>query len=288
MKPFAIFTDSACDLSADTLRAWNVRQVALTFQEENGDRAYTEAEMPVERFYQNMRDGAVYKTSAANVANFLDAFSPALERGIDVLYLGFSSGLSNTVNAARMAAEELRERYPDRTVLVVDSLCASAGQGLLLYHAVQAQKNGASLVETAREVTEKLPRLCHWFTVDDLVYLKRGGRVSVAAAFFGGILNIKPVLHVDDEGHLINMEKVRGRKQAVGMLAQKYEELALDPEQGVYFISHGDCLQDAKSLEAMIAEKFGNTCACITNIGPVIGSHAGPGTLALFFLGRER
>ena len=187
-----------------------------------------------------------------------------------------------------MAAKELMEEYPERKILVVDTFAASAGFGLLVYLTVQQKRKGASLEQAAKFVEDNRFHLCHWFTVDDLVYLKRGGRISATAAFVGGVLNIKPVLHMDDPGHLINMFKVRGRRASIKALADKYGELALDKEGGTVFISHGDCIEDAKLLEKMLAERYGAAVKLITYVGPVIGSHSGPGTLALFFLGRER
>ncbi|MBQ1264560.1 MAG: DegV family protein [Oscillospiraceae bacterium] len=288
MCPYVIFTDTGCDIAPDVLAQWNVRYIDLRFHAENSDKAYIGADIPSKEFYQTMRDGAVYKTSAANIDDFMQAFKPTLEAGQDVLYLGFSSGLSGTANAARMAAQELAVSFPERKIIVIDTLCASAGEGMVVCFAVKKRDEGASLDENAAYVNEIYPQMCHWFTVDDLVYLKRGGRVSAATALVGTMLNIKPVLHVDDEGHLIKVDVARGRKQSIAALAKKYTELALDPNGGEYFISHGDCYDDAKKLADLIEAAHGVSCSCITDIGPVIGSHAGPGTIALFFLGKAR
>lgn len=285
MSHYVLFTDSACDISADLLAKWKVSFAELSFNAEG--KTYTNSEMPVTDFYKQMRGGTVFKTTAVNIGEFKEMFVPELEKGNDLLYIGFSSGLSNTVNAARLAAEELREAYPQRKLVVVDSLCASSGQGLLVYLAVKKMAEGASLEEVAAYAEETKKNLCHWFTVDDLVYLKRGGRVSATAALAGAVLGIKPVLHVDDEGHLINVSKVRGRKQSIQALFKKYQELALD-KQGEYFISHGDCLEDAKYLEGLVEKEYGVKATVISDIGPVIGSHSGPGTLAFFFLGKNR
>ena len=286
MDHYVLITDTGCDISPALLKQWDVSCIDLLFHLQGSQEVYVNTDMPSGEFYQKMREGSVFQTAAANMEDFFNAFTPFLEQGLDILYLGFSSGLSNTVNAGQMAVQELLEKYPQRRITMIDTLCASAGQGLMVYLAVQKKAQGASLEETAQYVQETLPHLCHWFTVDDLVYLKRGGRVSAATAFFGGVLNIKPVLHVDDEGHLINMLKARGRKQSIAALAQKYQELA-QPDS-LYFISHGDCLEDAQALEALIASKNGKKAQLITDIGPVIGSHSGPGTLALFFLGQHR
>lgn len=288
MNDYVIFTDTGCDILPEKLKEWGVNCIDLTFHRDGESREYTQAEVPTKEFYDMMRAGTVFRTAAANADTIRKAVAPTLEAGLDVLYVAFSSGLSSTANTAKLAAEELMAEFPGRKMTVIDSLCASAGHGLLLWFAVEAKRSGASIDEAEAAVREKLPGLCHWFTVDDLVYLKRGGRVTATAAFFGAMLNIKPVLHVDDEGHLIPMKKVRGRNASIKALARKYEETAVDPENGVYFISHGDCPEDAEKLEMILAEKYGHKAALITDIGPVIGAHSGPGTLALFFSGVTR
>lgn len=288
MTEYIIYTDTGCDILPDKLEEWGVKNIDLTFHKEGENREYTQADIPTKQFYDNMRAGSVYRTAAANAETITSAFEPELKAGRDVLYVCFGSGLSSTVGTAKLAARELELKYPGRRAVVIDTLCASAGHGLILWFAVRAKQNGADLDGAAKAVEDAIPNLCHWFTVDDLVYLKRGGRVSAAAAFFGGMLNIKPVLHVDDEGHLIPMSKVRGRMASIKAIAKKYAETALDPEHGVYFISNGDCPEDAKKLESIIVSEFGNHAALITDIGPVIGAHSGPGTLALFFLGSKR
>lgn len=286
MSNYVIMSDTGCDIDFEILRNWGVGFRGLSFHFE-GDREYQEGEMSKSDFYARMRAGEVSKTSAVNSESFKELFEEALRDGNDVLYLGFSSGISATSNSAMMAANELREAYPDRKIITIDTLAASAGQGLLLHYAVEKKKEGAGIDENAEYVRYLIPRLAHWFTVEDLVYLKRGGRVSAAAAFAGGVLGIKPVLHVDDEGHLINMVKVRGRDQSLRTIAKKYIETAKD-KKGIYYISHGDCLEDAKKLESMIVAEGGSECALITQVGMIIGSHSGPGTLALFFLASER
>ena len=288
MRDFVIFTDSGCDIPADVLREWGVRVIDLMFRVDGTEKEYRQADIPVGEFYSSMRAGTVFRTSAANSESLKKAFEPMIRKNLDVLYACFSSGLSGTADTAKLTAEELMKAHPRAKVRVVDTRCASGGEGLILYYAVTAKKNGADIDDTAKRILDVRPNLCHWFTVDDLVYLKRGGRVGAAAAFFGGILNIKPVLHVDGDGHLIPMFKVRGRNNSIKGIMKKYRETAIDPAHGVYFISHGDCADDAKKLEKMIIDEFGNRAALITDIGPVIGAHSGPGTLALFYLGRER
>ena len=287
MDNYVIMTDTGCDIEFETLREWGVGFKGLTFHFEDGIE-HPEGGMSKSDFYARMRAGEVSKTSAVNSQSFKELFEEALRDGRDVLYIGFSSGISATSSSAQMAAKELAEEYPDRKIIAIDTLAASAGQGLILHYAVEKKAAGASIEENAEYIRGLILKVAHWFTVDDLVYLKRGGRVSAAAAFAGGVLGIKPVLHVDDEGHLINMMKVRGRTQSLRAIAKKYVETALDPKDGIYYISHGDCIDDARELESMIVAEGGSKCALITEIGMIIGSHAGPGTIALFFLASER
>jgi len=286
MSDYVIMSDTGCDIEFDMLREWGVGFRGLSFHFE-GDIEHPEGEMPKSEFYARMRAGEVSKTSAVNSQSFKELFEEALKDGHDILYIGFSSGISATSSSAEMAANELREEYPDRKIVTIDTLCASAGEGLILHYAVEKKNEGADIEENAEYVRSLIPNLAHWFTVEDLVYLKRGGRVSAAAAFAGGVLGIKPVLHVDDEGRLVNMMKVRGRDQSLKTIAKKYIETAQDPK-GIYYISHGDCLDDAKKLESMIEAEGGGKCALFTGIGTIIGSHAGPGTIALFFLASGR
>ena len=206
----------------------------------------------------------------------------------DVLALAFSSGLSTTYQSAVIAATELQETYPQRKILVVDTLCASMGQGLLVWYACKKLSEGLDVDALADWCEENKLHLCHWFTVDDLMHLKRGGRVSAATALMGTMLNIKPVLHVDDEGHLINVAKARGRKASIDMLAKKLEELGSGFDNDTVFISHGDCPEDAQYLADLVKERCGVRNVVISYVGPVIGAHTGPGVLAFFFLGTHR
>lgn len=288
MDNYVIYTDSACDISPEMLEEWGVKFTPLTFMFQEEDKQYSNYDLSGKEFYQRMRDGKVAKTSAINIATFKEDFSKVLAEGNDLLYIGFSSGLSTTYNYAHLAAEELKEDYPDRKIITVDTLSASAGMGLLLYLTVQKKNEGASIEQAAQFALNNRLNLCHWFTVDDLVYLKRGGRVSPTVAFVGGLLGIKPIMHMDNEGKLINMFKARGRKAAIQAIADKYGELSLTPTQGTVFISHGDCIDDAKTLADIIKKTYGINVQLFADIGPVIGAHSGPGTLALFFLGKER
>ena len=287
MSNYIIYTDSACDLSKDILDSWGVKFAELSFKFSSEDKLYRNSEIAPKEIFDRMRGGETGKTSAINMEEFKDVFRPELEAGNDVLYLAFSSGLSNTYNAARIAADELLEEFPNNRVIAVDTLAASAGQGLLVHFAVEKKNAGASIEEVARFVMDSRLNLCHWFTVDDLKYLKAGGRVSAASALLGGMLNIKPVLHVDNEGHLINMLKVRGRRPSLDTFVAKYDELALD-KSGEVYICQADCMADAEYVKKELTDKFGANVSIITDIGPVIGLHAGPGTIAVFFMGKER
>ena len=284
---FKIVTDSGADISREVLRDWGVDMLSLSFRFTDDDVMHTEADMPIEEFYAEMKGGRVAKTSAINGETFREAFKKYLDEGTDVLYLGFSSGLSSTYSSAYLAAEAISAEYPERRVITVDTLCASAGQGLIVYLASRKQAEGADIDAVAEYVKENVPRLAHWFTVEDLGYLKRGGRVGAAAAFFGNLLGIKPVLHVDDEGHLIPMMKVRGRRTSLNSIVEKYGETMLDPSLPV-FISHAQCLSDVEYVRDEIKKRYGAEVMSISDIGPVIGSHAGPGTLAFFYLAKER
>jgi len=287
MSEYIIVTDSGCDIRREVLTKWGVPSLDLTFKFDGEDIEHTEADVNTKTFYDRMRDGAVAKTAAINPYTFKECFEEILKEEKDVLYLGFSSGLSTTYHSAEMAAEELLEAYPDRKIITIDTLCASAGQGLAVYMTCKKKNEGASLEEAAAYAKNLVPKICHWFTVDDLVYLKRGGRVSPTVAFVGGVLGIKPVLHVDEEGHLVSVSKAKGRKAALHALVRKLEETILDRKEPV-FISSADCLEDTEWLKHELETNHGVTVEHITDIGPVIGAHSGPGTMALFFVGAER
>ena len=288
MNNYVIFTDSCCDVSPELLTEWGVPYANMTFSFDGEDKEYIDADISNKEFYDRMRNGAHAKTSAINVATFIDAFEPILQEGKDILYVAFSSGLSTTVNSARIAVSELSDKYPERKIAVVDTLAASAGGGLMVYMAAQKKNEGATLEENAEYLESLVPHHCIWFTVDDLEYLKRGGRVSPLVAFAGGILGIKPVLYMDSEGHLIKVSTARGRKNAIEALATKYAELSYEEKNTPIFISHADCEDEAKRLADILKERHNAKVTLITDIGPVIGSHAGPGTIAMFFIGKHR
>ena len=288
MNDYIIITDSGCDIKPAVLKEWGVPYLNLTFRFEGEDREYSNDEMEITEFYDCMRKGGVAKTSAINPEGFALKFEEFLKEGKDILYIGFSSGLSTTCNSARIAADELCDKYPERKILIIDSLAASAGQGMLVYLTLQKQKNGAGLEEAAAYAEEIKLNICHWFTVDDLVYLKRGGRVSPAVAIVGTVLGIKPVLHVDNDGKLISVSKVRGRKNALSALVDRYGETAQNLSENTVYISHADCLEDANEVKKQLKSKYNAEVDIITDVGAVIGAHSGPGTLALFFVGKER
>ena len=290
MSEYVIVTDSSADLTAGMAEELGVEVLPLSFMVKGQTyRNYPDIrEMDPGAFYAMLRAGEMATTAAVNVADYTSALEPLLEQGKDVLVLAFSSGLSATYQSSVIAVEELRARFPERKIFTVDTLCASLGQGLLVYLAAKKQQAGASIEEVRDWAEENKLHLCHWFTVDDLHFLKRGGRISAATAVLGSMLHIKPVLHVDDEGHLINMGKARGRGASLTALVDHMEETAIDPASQVVFISHGDCLADAEKVAADVKKRFGVKEVVINHVGPVIGAHSGPGTLALFFLGSRR
>ncbi len=284
---YRIITDSSCDLPQGEYEKWNVTMVPLTVLYQG--QTYTDfSDAGTKKLYDGLRSGECPTTSAANPEHWKNAMLPWLDQGQDVLVLAFSSGLSTTYQSAVIAAEDLREAYPQRKIFVVDSLSASMGQGLLLWYACKHRDEGMDIEALASWLEENRCHLCHWFTVDDLMHLKRGGRVSASTALVGTMLNIKPVLHMDDEGHLINMAKARGRKASIEMLAKKLEELGEGYDNETVFISHGDCVSDAQLLAELVKQRCGVKNAVISYVGPVIGSHTGPGVLAFFFLGKHR
>ena len=287
MQNYIIVTDSGSDLTKEWAKEIDVKVIDLAVSIE-GAEPVADSKIDPKELYAMLRDKKSASTSAINIEDFTRAATPFLEEGKDILYLGFSSGLSSTYSSGHIAAEELSEKYPDRKIYTVDTLCASLGQGLLVYLAAQLRANGASIEEVRDFAESNKLNLCHWFTVDDLFFLKRGGRVSAASAVVGSLLQIKPVLHVDNEGHLINVVKARGRRGAIETMLQKMKETVYLDRCKTVFISHGDCIEDAKYLADRIKAELGTSDIHINFIGPVIGSHSGPGTLALFFLGKER
>ena len=290
MSDFVILTDSSADLGTDLIAQYDIRVLPLSFT----IRGLTYQDFPDHRdmdprvFYDMLRKEEVATTAAVNVAQYIQALDALLREGRDVLVLAFSSGLSMTYNASSMAVEELRDKYPDRKLYTVDTLCASLGQGLLVWMAALEREKGKSIEEVRDWVVSHKLNICHQFTVDDLHFLKRGGRISATTAVVGSMLQIKPVLHVDNDGRLVNVGKVRGRHGSLKALVDRMEQTAIDPREQTVFISHGDCIQDAELVAQMVKDRFGVQNVYINYVGPVIGAHSGPGTLALFYYGIER
>ena len=290
MNGYVIMTDSSCDLPAKMAddMALSVLPLSVYIEDTKYINYLDEREIAFSEIYARLRTKCPAKTSAVNMNDFLGPMEEILKSGKDLLYIGFSSGLSGTYNAGAAAAQEMAEKYPDRKVYAVDSLCASMGQGLLVYHAWRHKQSGETIDQVRDWVLNNRLHLCHYFTIDDLMFLKRGGRVSGATAVVGSMLSIKPIMHVDNEGHLIKIGTARGRKASIRALADGAEKLGIDLQNQVIFISHGDCLEDAEYLADIMREHFHVKDVVISYVGPVIGAHSGPGTIALFFLGTER
>ena len=288
MNPYVIITDSSCDLPQSVVAEYGLEVVQLSVSLDGGAPTPNN-ELDIKAFYAQLRAKARATTSAVNPDAFAGVFEKYLSQGTDVLYLGFSSGLSGTCNAGFVAARELSEKYPDRKCLVVDTLCASLGQGLLVVLAAKKKAEGAT-IEQVRDFAESTKlNLTHLFTVDDLFFLKRGGRVSALTAVAGSALGIKPLLHVDDAGHLIKTGIKRGRTPSINALCERMKEIAIDPAEQLVFISHGDCEEEANYLAEKIKAEMGvKQPILVSHVGPVIGAHSGPGTMALFFIGKER
>lgn len=288
---FWIVTDTACDLPASYAEKVEKFTVMPMYYRMNGQDhpCVLGDEATWHPFYDALRDGQTATTAQVSTAEYQKVFRQLTDQGESILCIVFSSGLSGTYQAAALAQKMMEEENPRAKILVVDSLCASAGQGLLTHYAIQKRSEGLSLEETAQWLVDNRQRLNHWFTVDTLDTLRRGGRVSATAAYLGGMLKIKPILHVDFEGKLIPMEKVQGRKKSLKILAQKVAERA-NPRQGqTLFIGHGDCREDAEyTLQCIRELGFEPREVLITAIGAIIGAHSGPGTLAVFFLGDSR
>jgi DegV family protein with EDD domain len=283
---YQIITDSCCDLTEQQLQELNVTCANLTVMY-NGEthRNFSEPSA-VKAFYDEIRGGIMATTAAANPDDWAQVMTPALEAGQDVLVITFSGGMSTTYQSAVIASKDLMEEYPQRKIIVIDSLAAALGQGMLVYHACRKRDEGMGLEELAAWVEENKFHVAHWVTVDDLSHLKRGGRISATSAIVGSMLNIKPIIHVDNDGHLINTAKVRGRKAAMEYLVKKFSETCTDFDN--VFIAHGDCPEDAAALEAMLRAKHEIKEITTGYVGPVIGAHTGPGVLVLFFMGSHR
>lgn len=284
MSKYEIFTDSSADLPKDLIDKYDLKvmQLEVTI---NDNEPILNKDVEISSFYEKLRDGAVAKTSAVTLGYFEEHMRAALEKGKDILYLGFSSGLSATYNNGVMMIKELKAEFPERKICYLDTLCASAGQGMLVYHAAKLREQGECLETVFEKVKLFKDRIHHQVTVDDLMFLKRGGRLDATSAVVGTVLKVKPLIVMDQEGHLQNVAKTRGRKNALKEMYTKLSENQKFDELNYVFISHAACLEDAKALEAMVKENFPEVEVVICNIGPVIGAHTGPGGLALCYLG---
>lgn len=289
MREYVIVTDSSCDLPDRFVREWGLSVVPLTVQI-GSDRFHNSPEEAPDNheFYTRVGNGEPVQTSAPNVEDYMSRFRPILEEGKDILYMGFSSALSAAWHNGTIAAEELKEEYPEATILTVDTLCASLGQGLMVDLALEQQRQGKTIEEVRDFVDEHKLNICHWFTVGDLNQLRRGGRLSAGKAILGNLLHIKPVLHVDNGGRLVPVDSVKGRRKSIEAMFQKMKESVRNPEGQRVYISHGDCLGDAEYLAGMIRRELPVDSVTIGYVGPVIGAHSGVGTLALFFVGNQR
>lgn len=290
MSQYKILTDATADISAALLEQIQVDMIPMEFDMDGEAYSFCAGEgyISTKEFYQELQKGKVARTSQINPTVYESYFETYLKQGLDVLYICFSSGLSGTIQGAMVCADQLLEKYPDRKIRCIDSLCAAPGEGMLVYCAALKQREGMPFDDLCDWLEENKLRLCHWFTVDDLRYLYRGGRLSAGAAIMGTALQIKPVLHVDEEGHLVNVFKTRGRKKSLSALVQQMQETWM-PELGkTVFIGHGDVPEDALQVKAMVEERCPGAEVSIFNIGPIVGAHTGPEIVALFFWGAKR
>jgi len=289
MKQYIITTDTTSDLPDDYLKQHNIAMLPLYYNFNGtvyGDKVFLDPK----EFYDKMRKGAMPTTMAVNPDTARNLFVTLLDQGYDILHIAFSSALSGSCSVAATVARELMEERPGAKIIVIDSLCASLGEGLLVHKAVKLKEAGKSIDETAEWLEQNKLNLCHMFTVDDLHHLHRGGRVSKATAIIGTLINVKPVLHVDNEGRLIPLNNVRGRKKALLSLVDQMEESlkGYDGQNDIAFISHGDSYEDAEYVGNLVKERFGIQEVLIHYVSPTIGAHSGPGTIALFFMGKSR
>lgn len=287
-RKLLLSAETTCDMPKEYYAENNVHTFSLTYSYGESELSLSDTDEDYKTFYKKVRDGAMPRTSQVPMNTYYEQFEKYIKEGYDIVHLSLSSAISSTYNSCSIAANELREAYPDANVYVIDSLSASMGEGLMLTHAVKLRDSGLDAKALAERVEADRQRFCHYFTVDDLGHLQRGGRVSKLAAVVGTAFGIKPGLHVDSEGRLVPISKIRGRKQSIAWLADCMEKKVLKDENDVIYISHGDCIEDAELLCDMIKERMGFEKFLISNVGPVIGAHSGPGTLALFFIAENR
>jgi len=290
MRDYIIVTDATSDIPNEMANELNVKVVPMSFSlgEKNYNHYPDYRELDIKTFYDKQRAGQTSLTTQINVAVYLDFFEEIIKSDKDVLYISFSSALSSTYQSSVLATKELNEKYPDFKIITIDSKAATLGETLLVKLAAQKKSEGMNIEDLSKWVADNHLKVCHYFTVDDLNHLKRGGRMTAMTAFIGTALDIKPILHVNDEGKLIPLDKVRGRKKALKVLFNYLAELSENLEEQTVFIGHGDCIEDARYLESLIKEAYKVKEVIIHPIGPIIGSHTGPGAITLFFLGKHR
>ena len=290
MQNYVIVTDTSANLPEELIDRFGFKVLSFSFLVNGVEYlSYEEGKKTdLTKFYDMMRNKEEVKTSLVSPEKFEAAFEAIAKEGKDILYIGFTSGLSGTFQSSKIAAELVKEKYPERRIVVWDSLCAALGEGLIVYKAGEMYEAGKSMDEILEMLEDKKLKIAHWFTVDDLFFLSRGGRLSTTTAMFGTLLSIKPILHVDDNGKLVSMEKARGRKQALLNLAQKFENTQIEGENDVISISHGDCIEDVEFVISELKKKHKFKDIIINCLDPVIGAHAGPGTVAIFFIGQHR
>lgn len=287
---YEIVTDSSANLTDEIINQYDINIISLVFRVgEKEFYSYIKGEnTDIKQFYDMMRKGETITTSLISLELCRETFENILKQGKDLIYIGFSSALSGSYNAGAMIARDLQNEYPERKIYAIDSLSASMGEGLLVYHAAEQKRQGKTIEQVKDWLLNNRLNLCHLFTVDDLFYLKRGGRISATTAIAGTILAIKPIMHVDDKGKLIPFGKARGRRQSLELLVKKMEESCINPAGQMVFISHGDCIEDAQYVENLVRDRLHVKDVIINYVDPVIGAHSGPGTIALFFLGSKR
>ena len=290
MREYVIFTDATADMTEAFVQKEGIRVLPMQYEMDGEVYTYCRdwTDEQIHAFYDLLRNGKTATTSQIAPFIYNEAFEAVLKEGKDILYVCFSSGLSATIQSARLAIEELSKAYPEQKIICVDSLGATSGETLVVEAAAECRGRGLSVEECAEYLNARVKNMAHWFTVDDLMFLKRGGRISATTAILGSALQIKPVMHVDDEGHLVAVDKVRGRKLAMKAIANKLKETAIEPEKQTIYICHGDVKEEAEQIAQRIRETVAVKDIVILPLTPIIGVHSGPGTLAVFFWAEQR
>ena len=287
---YVILTDSCSDLTPELVKEADLNIIPMTFR--LGEQDYMDypdnREIDMHKFYDELRNGKLSRTSQITPGKYIEILTPFLKDGKDILLLVFSSALSSTYDSAKNAASFLRENFPERKIEIIDSLSASGGQGFLAYHLGLNRNLGMSLTQNVLWANNNRLHIAHWFTIDSLQFLRRGGRLTASKAWLGTLLSLKPVLHVDNLGQLVPISNVRGRKQSLLSIAKQFKETAVDPTENMVMILHADDEDDAKLLGNLLIKKYAVPKVIYSNIGPVIGSHSGPNTIALFFFATKR